>query len=147
MRLNQKTQYALLMTIYLHRSGMARIQDMAATMGLSENFLSQVAGSLKAAGIISVKRGPGGGYEIAAGRNPSVLDVLRAMETPALLTNQEALEHEMRGVEGRTLNHILGLTQGVMRTVLDQSVATLSADLVNQEVQQLNTLNEDSVMS
>jgi Rrf2 family iron-sulfur cluster assembly transcriptional regulator len=44
------------------KEGFVRVQDMASEVGTTVHFLEQIMRKLKNAGLVDVKRGPGGGY-------------------------------------------------------------------------------------
>jgi len=43
-----------------------RTQDLAVQVGTTLHFLEQIMRNLRSAGIVTVKRGPGGGYTLAS---------------------------------------------------------------------------------
>lgn len=147
MRLTKKGQYALMFTVYLTRSGMVRTQDVAQGLGISQHFIEQIARNLKNAGVISVKRGPGGGYEIKEGTNPTVAEVLRAVGITGLMTAKDTLNNNLRGFEGRVLNHIVGMASVELNSVFDQHIRAFGSSLTAQEVRQLNSITDSAVAS
>ncbi|MFA4954914.1 MAG: Rrf2 family transcriptional regulator [Patescibacteria group bacterium] len=67
------------------------LQDVARRMHLSQGYLEEIAGALKAAGLIRGKTGPGGGYVLA--RPPkkiSLHQILEAVEGPLELVACQA---------------------------------------------------------
>jgi Rrf2 family protein len=63
--------------------GAAQIKDIAERQGIPPRFLEQIFQDLRRAGLVSSKRGPRGGYQLArAARETSVGDVVRALEGP-----------------------------------------------------------------
>lgn len=48
-----------------NKNGHTSVSDMIIEVGTTTNFLEQVMRNLREAGIVSVKRGPGGGYTLA----------------------------------------------------------------------------------
>lgn len=63
--------------------GAAQIKDIAERQGIPPRFLEQIFQDLRRAGLVSSKRGPRGGYQLArAAREISVGDVVRALEGP-----------------------------------------------------------------
>jgi Rrf2 family protein len=145
MRLNKKSQYALLFVLYLHRSGLVSTPVVAENLGVSQSFLEQIARSLRVAGLIGVKRGPGGGYHVIG--QPTVMQVLAAIGAKGMSAPKETFEHAIRGTEGRTLNHLLGTTSIAINTVFSQPVIRFHNELIEQETRQLNTLKDDAVHS
>jgi Rrf2 family protein len=64
-----------------HKKGSVTAADIAREQGLSLKYLEAILASLKAAGLVRVKRGVGGGYQLA--RPPeriTLLDVLMPLE-------------------------------------------------------------------
>lgn len=75
--------------------GAAQIKDIAERQGIPPRFLEQIFQDLRRAGLVSSKRGPRGGYQLArAPRDLSVGDVVRALEGPITVyaTEDEANE-------------------------------------------------------
>jgi Rrf2 family iron-sulfur cluster assembly transcriptional regulator len=59
----------------------AQIKDVAERQAIPARFLEQIFQDLRRAGLVSSKRGPRGGYQLARpARETSVGDVLRALE-------------------------------------------------------------------
>lgn len=56
-----------------------RTVDLAQEIGTTLHFLEQIMRNLRAAGIVSVKRGPGGGYFIAKGTEVTAYHVAKAV--------------------------------------------------------------------
>lgn len=86
MRISSKGRYGTraMFDLALHRGdGPQPIRAIAARQGLSEQYLEQLFGKLRAAGLVSSSRGAQGGYELS--RPPdriTVGEVLRALEGP-----------------------------------------------------------------
>jgi Rrf2 family protein len=70
--------------IAFHGDGVAaQIKDIAERQGIPPRFLEQIFQDLRRAGLVSSKRGPRGGYQLARpARELSVGDVVRALEGP-----------------------------------------------------------------
>ncbi len=147
MRLSKKDQYALLFVIYLQRSGLTTTQTITDNLEIPHSFAEQIARKLRIAGIISVRRGPGGGYKITHGKTPTVSEVLKAVGDTSLMSRGDTLTNSVRGTEGRILNHIVGSASSAFTSVLNQTVESFATELVMSEVEQLNSLTENSVIS
>lgn len=66
--------------------GAAQIKDICERQGIPPRFLEQVFQDLRRAGIVTSKRGPRGGYQLAAPPEKIRLgDILRALEGPIQL--------------------------------------------------------------
>lgn len=62
------------------RTTFTKTSDLASTIGVSRAFLEQIMRNLRMAGILSVKRGPGGGYALNPDRESfTALDVANAV--------------------------------------------------------------------
>lgn len=87
--LSQKTRYALRALLYLVERGDGRpvqIADIAATQQVPRKYLELIMLDLKKAGIVTSRRGPGGGYGLS--RQPSEIsfaEVVRTMDGPIAL--------------------------------------------------------------
>jgi len=78
MKLTRKLEIGLnAVQVLKDKSGPTKVSDMTAAVGTTEHFLEQVMRNLRQAGIVSVKRGPGGGYIL---NNRSDVQPLTAME-------------------------------------------------------------------
>ncbi|MCD8315833.1 MAG: Rrf2 family transcriptional regulator [Eggerthellaceae bacterium] len=82
MKISTKTRYGMSFMIDLaqrYGSGPVALKDVAARAGISKKYLEQVVCPFAHAGLVSVTRGAGGGYELA--RDPGEItlgDVARA---------------------------------------------------------------------
>jgi Rrf2 family protein len=83
-KLSNKGRYGVraMFDIAFHGEGAsAQIKDVAERQGIPARFLEQIFQDLRRAGLVSSKRGPRGGYQLAqSAREVSVGDVLRALE-------------------------------------------------------------------
>jgi len=62
------------------------VKDAAEQMSMAEGYLEEVAGSLKKAGLVAGRQGPGGGYKLAkSARDISAEDIVVALEGPVSL--------------------------------------------------------------
>lgn len=87
MRLTSKGRYgvrALFQLAYHHEGRAAQMREVAEHAGVPARFLEQIFHELKRAGLLTAKRGPGGGYRLArAPGEISLGDVVRALEGSA----------------------------------------------------------------
>lgn len=80
MKLNKKLELGINAVNVLKRHETpVRIQDIAAEVGTTVNFLAQIMRNLRTAGIVAVKRGPGGGYTLAKGAQFTAYQVATAV--------------------------------------------------------------------
>ncbi len=84
MKFSTRTRYGLRALIELvghYGNGSLSVRDIAEEQQISRNYLEALFNSLKVAGLLMSKRGPGGGWVLT--RHPSEIrlsDVLRALE-------------------------------------------------------------------
>ena len=87
--LAKKTRYALRAPLYLAETDPGRsvqVADIAATQQVPRKYLELILLDLKKAGMVTSRRGPGGGYVLA--RQPdeiSFAEVIRLMDGPLAL--------------------------------------------------------------
>jgi Rrf2 family protein len=88
--LTRKSKYglkALLLLAREHDRGPILAAELAAREGIPEKFLQGILLELRRRGIVSARRGLGGGYQLA--RDPAAIhfgEVLRALDGPLALT-------------------------------------------------------------
>ncbi|HJK98715.1 MAG TPA: Rrf2 family transcriptional regulator [Polyangiaceae bacterium LLY-WYZ-14_1] len=89
MKLSNKGRYGVsaLFDIAFHNDGLAtQTKDIAERQGIPARFLEQIFQDLKRAGLVTSKRGPKGGYQLARPTDAIRLgDVIRALEGPVQL--------------------------------------------------------------
>ena len=94
MKLSSKGRYgvrALFDIAFYNEGGPTQIREIAERQLIPARFLEQIVQDLKRAGIIGSKRGPRGGYHLAkAPAEIRVGDVIRALEGPTLVLQEEA---------------------------------------------------------
>jgi Rrf2 family protein len=92
-KLSSKGRYGVraVFDIAFHNDGQAtQIKDIAERQAIPARFLEQIFQDLKRAGIVSSKRGPRGGYQLARDASEIRLgDVVRAVEGPIDLARPE----------------------------------------------------------
>jgi Rrf2 family protein len=65
MKLNKELQVALsVLNVMKTKDSFTRTEDLANEVGTTVNFLEQIMRHLRIADIVTVKRGPGGGYTL-----------------------------------------------------------------------------------
>lgn len=91
MKLSNKGRYGVraIFDIAFHNHGKAtQIKDIAERQAIPPRFLEQIFQDLKRAGLVSSKRGPRGGYQLAL--SPAEIrigDIIRALEGPITLAS------------------------------------------------------------
>jgi Rrf2 family protein len=90
-KLSNKGRYGVraIFDIAFHNHGRAtQIKDIAERQAIPPRFLEQIFQDLKRAGLVSSKRGPRGGYQLAVPASEiRVGDIVRALEGPIRLSS------------------------------------------------------------
>ena len=89
MKLSTRGKYALYAMVYLAQKAEEGPQPLReiAQLGLPEQYLEQLLGSLRKAGLVTTVRGAQGGYQLAkAPEDISVGHIIEAMEGPLNLS-------------------------------------------------------------
>lgn len=94
MKLTSKGRYgvrALFFIAYHHGGRPAQMREVAEKAQIPARFLEQIFHDLKRAGLVSAKRGPNGGYQLARTAAQITLgDVVRALEgAPVVAASRE----------------------------------------------------------
>lgn len=80
MRLNRNIELGIRAVSALKtKTGPTKIVDLAGEIGTTVNFLEQIMRNLRVAGIVGVKRGPGGGCFLYTNSTHTAFDVARAV--------------------------------------------------------------------
>ena len=91
MKLSHKGRYGVkaIFDIAFHNRGTAtQIKEIAERQAIPPRFLEQIFQDLKRAGLVTSKRGPRGGYQLAMEpKNIRLGDIVRALEGPISLTD------------------------------------------------------------
>jgi Rrf2 family protein len=87
--LSQKARYALRALLHLVEHGADRtiqVGEMAEVQRIPRKYLEFIMVDLKKAGLVTSRRGPGGGYVLARGAHEiSFVEVIRAIDGPIAL--------------------------------------------------------------
>lgn len=142
MRLNKASQYGMLFSLYLSRSGRARIEDVAVNLNISKYFLEQIAAKLRKSGVVNSVRGRNGGYEL----NPdaTMMDVLKSVGVVGLLNNKESEALQLGQPEQRALANYVGAVSFHLSDLFNSKVSDVCSALVIQEVAQLDSLTDSA---
>ena len=153
MKLNKKFQYGLLLVFYLLRSGRTSLDNVAQNLGLSREFLYQVANQLKRAGVIVSKKGPGGGYAVVKDMDGDVssivaLNVLQALGYTNSIVPDNTRAALRRGtVEQRALADLIDATSAVLYKALTSLTLQETLSLLStREVKQMDSATEDAAV-
>lgn len=139
MKINKKTQYGLMFTLYLARAGRATVEDASHNLLLSKSFLEQVARRLRLAGVISSVRGPGGGYELKT--DARMMDVFNALSPVSFISKVEYAQLSKGMPEARALAHYSQTLNLGVYPVLNRKVRSVMSELVANEMVHLNRLD------
>ncbi|MCB1444039.1 MAG: Rrf2 family transcriptional regulator [Methyloceanibacter sp.] len=124
MRLTVYTDYALRLLMYLAVSGdgLATIEEIAESYGVSKNHLTKVAHQLGVGGYIKTMRGRHGGLRLAKPPKEIGLgDVVRYTETDlTVVTCLEPLEDDCEAQPECVLHEALELARSAFISVLDE---------------------------
>lgn len=126
MRVSAKELYGLRAMTELARHfdhGPVSLAEVARTQGISLDYLEQIAGDLRRAGLLSSRRGAQGGYHLA--RSPRAItagDVIRAVEG-SILPVQCVADHRCTPCDREEDCS----ARNVWATVADRLVETLDA--------------------
>ncbi len=131
MKFNKQIQYGMLFTLYLCRTGYATVDATAKELGLSRSFLEQVTGRLRRAGILQVKRGPGGGYSLNG--NPTVAQLFTALKPVQLIAPSEAKTLHIGTYEQRSLLNFATVMNRSVTQVLNRTIRSVGNDMLVAE--------------
>jgi Rrf2 family protein len=121
-RTTAKADYAVRAAVELAASGeMVTADHIAHAQGIPLNFLENILGDLRRAGIVESRRGQSGGYLLA--RPPgeiSIADVIRAVEGP--LANVRGISPDALDYHGSAakLREVWVALRASVRSVLEQ---------------------------
>jgi Rrf2 family protein len=134
MKLTRKGEYAIRAMIALGRSGedLRTIQSIAAEQKIPKKFLEQILLALKAAGLVTSKAGPRGGYKLV--RMPAAISlgaILDAVDEPLA---RGTMHGSRRGEPTSPVEKVLGeIRQCVAEHIQHVSLAELVAEETTHE--------------
>ncbi len=117
MQFTKKSEYAVLSVLYLAKSmRVCDISEIAESQNLSASFAAKTLQLLAKAGILTSRRGIGGGYGLARPASKiSLLELIEAVEGPLALS-----DYLKEGGSYGTMEHLLKLAMGEVQ----EAVAT-----------------------
>ncbi len=140
MRFSKSLQYAMLLVLYLSRSGRARLADVATSLNLSLSFLRSIANDLRRGRVINSVMGPGGGYEING--DPAVRDIFGALNITLFLTGRESYLYSKGAPEHRALAQTVHSLSLALAPIMRTKVRTLNTNLATSELDTLDRLTD-----
>ncbi|MGI8685320.1 MAG: RrF2 family transcriptional regulator [Acidimicrobiales bacterium] len=142
MRVSARVDYAVRALAELAAAGKGPMKgDMiAARQGVSVNFLENILGDLRRAGLVASQRGSVGGYWLAVpAESISVADVIRTVEGPLADVRGEALEDLDYPGPAESLRDVWVATRASLRAVLEQvTIADVAEGRLPDVVRRLN---------
>jgi len=143
MRISAKVDYAVRALVELAAAATeacpVKGDRIAASQGVPVNFLENILGELRRAGLVSSQRGSEGGYRLAvAADTVSVADVIRVVEGPlADVRGQPPEELSYPGPAG-ALQEVWVATRANLRAVLEVvTIADIAAGALPESVSAL----------
>jgi Rrf2 family protein len=121
-RTTAKADYAVRAAVELAAAGeLVTGEQIAQATGIPHNFLENILGDLRRAGLVESRRGQGGGYLLAKPADQiSMADVIRAVEGP--LANVRGLSPDTLDYEGSAekLRDVWVALRASVRSVLER---------------------------
>lgn len=130
MRISAKAEYAVRASVLLvGASGVLTSAEIAAAEKIPGKFLEGILTGLTRAGLVSSRRGAGGGYELARPADRiTVADVIRAIEGPLVFVrDQRPSEMQQEGA-------LMALWVALRASVREVLEGTTLADLASGEL-------------
>jgi Rrf2 family transcriptional regulator, iron-sulfur cluster assembly transcription factor len=123
MKMSTKGRYAVMAMIDIGQNGQERpvsLNEIAERQDISQEYLEQLFGRLRRAGLVASTRGPGGGYQLARPAGEIILsDVILAADEPLRVTRcdgdavngcvkgEKCCAHDLWSSLGRQMMHFL----------------------------------------
>lgn len=106
-------------------------RDLAGRLGMSKDYLNQILGTLRDAGLVATKKGPQGGFRLAKSPDDITLgDVIEVLEGPALVSDcTEPEESDCEIIPECSTQSILA---DVSANIMDY-LHTITIDDINEE--------------
>lgn len=144
MRVSAKVDYAVRALAELAAGGEGPLKgdDIAGRQGIPLNFLENILGDLRRAGIVRSQRGAVGGYWLAApATSVTIADVIRTVEGPLADVRGEDLESLDYPGPARGLRDVWVATRASLRQVLEEvTIADIASGRLPPVVRELTDL-------
>ncbi len=155
MKLSTKGRYAVmaLADIAMHSNGAAiSVADVAARQDISVEYLEQLFGKMRRAGLVDSVRGPGGGYLLAMpAEDMAIADIIQAVDEAMQVTRcqgdaiegcvggEKCVTHELWAALGRQIYGFLSaITLG---DVVERRNLALAASVRRAKAQPVRAVN------
>jgi Rrf2 family protein len=141
MRVSAKADYAIRAAVELAAAGVGPVKGdrIAKAQSIPPNFLENILGDLRNAGIVGSRRGAEGGYWLARpAEEVSLADVIRAVDGP--LANVRGVRSDELEYDGsaKALEQVWIAVRASLRGVLEQvSLAEVARNELPDHVRQL----------
>ncbi len=137
MVLNKKTQYAILLSLYLSRSGKAQLKGIAKELSLSISFLHQIARRLVVAGILKSYKGPGGGFALV--EDVKIKTIFKSLNDTTKIDTNTCAPFTF---EGRVLWNYLHSLKSSHNFAFNKTISQLNQELIDLEVSKREEASE-----
>ena len=137
MRLTTKGRYAVtaILDVALYEcNGPVSVSDVAERQGLSPSYLEKLFSHLKKKGLVSGRKGPGGGYKLTESRHLiTIADVIDAVNETVDATKCGGSKNCRN--QGRCITHDLwaGLSNEIRNFLKGVSISQLVAQQKNED--------------
>lgn len=116
-----------------------KLAEIADRQAIALNYLEQIFGKLKKAGLVSAVKGPGGGYHIANGANSTrIMDIVEAVEEPMEMTRCNP-EKDTGCMPDRAQCITHELWKGLTANIKDYLTARTLEDVIAEKNDALNS--------
>jgi len=139
-RTTAKADYAVRAAVELAAAGdLVTAEQLAQAQGIPLNFLENILGDLRRAGIVGSRRGQQGGYSLARPANEiSLADVIRGVEGPLANVRGQAPEELRYDGSAQPLRDVWVALRASVRSVLEQvTLADVAAGTLPDHVRDL----------
>lgn len=143
MRFNKREQNAILLCLYLSRSGRSNTKTISLNLGIQLNFLERIAWQLRQGGILVSKKGPGGGHSLSRD-NITIKEIFQALNTPLHTKVEEAKRLSIGTTEQRAFLKFHRNFTSEISGFLNIKLSDIIKNSVSHELSQLDSLNSDS---
>jgi Rrf2 family protein len=147
MRINARADYAVRSMIELAAAGgdtLVKAEDLALAQAIPFNFLENILGQLRRAGLVTSQRGPEGGFRLAKPPEQVALgDIIRAVDGPIARVRGCAPENAAGPGPAVALPRVwIALRQNVRQIVEQVTVADLVSGRLPPLVEELASAPE-----